>query len=123
MTKYIYVEWPEYQIFMEHPGFEEDCYYCPDSNVYFIPEDLYNEVINSSYKLPEEYNNFTMKFNRIKRGQSLLVLTDSGLTVTKAMSNWKACESFPILLEEKGLLDGINCEVIAVEKESIQDKN
>lgn len=123
MTKYICVEWPEYQIFMEHPRFEEDCYYCPDSSVYFVPEDLYNEVMDSSYKLPEEYSNFTMEFDRVKRGQSLLVLTDSGLTVTKAMSNWKAYESFPILLEEKDLLDGINCEVIAVEKESIQDKN
>lgn len=123
MTKYICVEWPEYQIFMEHPRFEEDCYYCPDSSVYFVPDDLYNEVMNSSYKLPGEYSNFTMKFDRVKRGQSLLVLTDSGLTVTKAMSNWKAYESFPILLEEKDLLDGINCEVIAVEKESIQDKN
>lgn len=38
MTKYIAVEWPEYQIFMEHPRFEKDCYYCPDSSVYFVPD-------------------------------------------------------------------------------------
>lgn len=45
MVKYICVEWPEYQIFMEHPRFREECYYCPDSSVYFIPEDLYDEVM------------------------------------------------------------------------------
>ena len=45
MTKYIAVEWPEYQIFMEHPQFREECYFCPDANLYFIPENLYNEVV------------------------------------------------------------------------------
>ena len=44
MTKYIGVEWPEYQIFMEYPEFREKCYYCSDSNIYFIPEDLYNKM-------------------------------------------------------------------------------
>lgn len=119
MIKYISVEWPEYQIFMEHPRFREECYYCPDSSMYFIPEDLYDEVMNPPYELPEEYNNFTTKFSRIKKGQNVLVLTESGLLVTKATSNWKEYESFPVILEEKGLLDGINCEVIAIEKESI----
>lgn len=123
MTKYVCVEWPEYQIFMEHPRFEDDCYYCPDSDMYFIPEDLYDEVMNPPYELPEEYNNFTMEFFRIKKGQNVLVLTESGLLVTKATSNWKEYESFPVILEEKGLIDGINCEVIAIEKDSIQDEN
>ena len=45
MIKYIAVEWPEYQIFMEHPQFREECYFCPDANLYFIPENLYNEVV------------------------------------------------------------------------------
>lgn len=119
MIKYISVEWPEYQIFMEHPRFREECYYCPDSSIYFIPEDLYDEVMNPPYELPEEYNNFTTEFSRIKKGQNVLVLTESDLLVTKATSNWKEYESFPVILEEKGLLDGINCEVIAIEKESV----
>ena len=45
MIKYIAVEWPEYQIFMEHPQFREECYFCLDADIYFIPENLYNEVI------------------------------------------------------------------------------
>ena len=43
--KYIAVEWPEYQIFMEYPKFREECYFCSDANIYFIPEDLYNKVM------------------------------------------------------------------------------
>ena len=50
MIKYIAVEWPEYQIFMEHPQFREECYFCPDVDLYFIPEDLYNEVISNLEK-------------------------------------------------------------------------
>lgn len=45
MTKYIYVEWPEYQMFMEHSEFVEKCYYCPDSDAYFVPEDMYMEIM------------------------------------------------------------------------------
>lgn len=43
--KYVAIEWPKYQIFMEHPRFREECYYCSDDNIYFIPEDLYNEFM------------------------------------------------------------------------------
>lgn len=50
MIKYIAEEWPEYQIFMEHPLFREECYFCQDANLYFIPEDLYNEVISNLEK-------------------------------------------------------------------------
>lgn len=45
MIKYIAVRWPEYQIFMEHSRFEEECYFCLDADIYFIPENLYNEVV------------------------------------------------------------------------------
>ena len=51
MTKYILAQWPESQIFMEHPRFSE-CLFVEDldghtevgSSAYMIPEDLYNEV-------------------------------------------------------------------------------
>lgn len=122
MTKYIKEDWPEYQAFMEHPDFRERCFYCADDDSYFIPEDLYEEIKYPPYELPDEYKeNYTTNFNRIKRGQNLLVFVaeTEELRVVKAISNWKAYESFPILLEEKDLLDGINCEVIAVEKDSI----
>ena len=41
MTKYIKIDWPEYQYFMEHPDFREICFFCAEDNSYFIPEDLY----------------------------------------------------------------------------------
>lgn len=122
MTKYIKADWPEYQEFMEHPDFRERCFFCAEDNSYFIPEDLYEETKYSPYELPDEYKEgYTTDFVHIKRGQNLLVFIyeTEELKVVKAMSNWKARESFPILLEGKDLLDGINCEVIAVEKESI----
>lgn len=42
MEKYVLVEWPEYQHFMEFPDFKERCYYCADENVYFVPQSMYN---------------------------------------------------------------------------------
>lgn len=49
-TKYILVSFPEIQLFMDHPRFNE-CIFCmeieghpcPDSS-YMVPEDLYYEV-------------------------------------------------------------------------------
>ena len=52
MNKYVLVTFPEIQLFMEHPRWNE-CIFCmsiedhdcPDSS-YMIPEDLYDEVMN-----------------------------------------------------------------------------
>lgn len=48
--KYILVQWPQSQLFMEHPRFDE-CYLVQPlehqpqySSAYFIPEDLYEEL-------------------------------------------------------------------------------
>jgi hypothetical protein len=51
MTKYILIEWPESQIIMEHPRFNE-CLFVnyveghedPGSSAWMVPEDLYCEV-------------------------------------------------------------------------------
>lgn len=47
MTKYIEVEWPETQFFMDNERFSE-CIPCQVTeehpNSYMVPEDLYNEV-------------------------------------------------------------------------------
>lgn len=53
MVKYIKVEWPEYQIFMDHPRFKE-CYYTQAtdkelSSSLMVPEDLYNESLAPRY--------------------------------------------------------------------------
>lgn len=53
--KYILIQWPEIQDFMEHPRYNE-CYSAlslneNDINSYwFVPEDLYQEIINKSLK-------------------------------------------------------------------------
>lgn len=119
-TKYIAVEWPEYQYFMEHPSFRERCYFCPEASIYFIPEDLYDEVMNPPFKLPEEYReNFTTEFDRIKRGQKVLIddIQKQELFVVEANTSW-IDNSMPCILS-CGYLPGVNCHIVAVEKEGI----
>lgn len=130
MTKYISVEWPEYQYFMGHPRFRDECYYCPDASIYFIPEDLYEEV---TYKLqfPKKYENTNLGTivcyenyavvegttnyyydeSDIKKGNIALVYNhdDKDWYLSKIV----ACsDGFPIMLENSNLLIGINCELI-----------
>jgi hypothetical protein len=40
MKKYILVEWPESQLFMEY----EECIYAAEDMILFVPENLYNKV-------------------------------------------------------------------------------
>ena len=37
--KYVKVEWPDIQEYMEHEGYPEECGFDPVTNVWFIPED------------------------------------------------------------------------------------
>ncbi len=48
MIKYIKVDWPDYQEFIELPEFDE-CFYCVEDNSYFIPEYLYNKTTLNSF--------------------------------------------------------------------------
>jgi hypothetical protein len=36
--RYIKVEWPEIQDYMNNPKYSEECYFDPDKNCWFIPE-------------------------------------------------------------------------------------
>ena len=36
--RYVKVEWPEIQDYMELPGFQEEIGFDPEKNVWFIPE-------------------------------------------------------------------------------------
>ena len=36
--KYIKVEWPEIQDYMDNPGYPEESYFDPNKNAWFIPE-------------------------------------------------------------------------------------
>lgn len=37
--KYIKVEWPEVQDYMDNPDYPKECYFDPMKNCWFIPED------------------------------------------------------------------------------------
>lgn len=36
--KYIKVEWPEIQDYMDNPDYDKDCYFDSNKNVWFIPD-------------------------------------------------------------------------------------
>lgn len=56
MTKYIKLDWPEYQEYMEHPYFREMSYYIADDNSYMIPEKIIEEI-DSEHYFPNIYEN------------------------------------------------------------------
>lgn len=116
MTKYILVEWPEMQKFQERPEYEDTCFEHESGAITFVPEDLYNEVMNP-FELPDEYKeNFTLEFDRIKKGQKVLIedTENHRLFTVEARTNWIG-DSMPVLLTGN-YLPGINCYIVAVEK-------
>lgn len=118
MTKYIKVEWPETQKFQELDNYDDLVYEHHETGTptLFVPEDLYREVMDP-YELPDEYKeNFTTNFDRIERGQKVLVEdSESGrLYTVEAMTSWIG-DSMPCLLSG-GYLPGINCYIVAVGK-------
>lgn len=133
-TKYIAVEWPEYQIFMEHPRFREECYYCPDSSVYFIPEDLYNEVEERMFTAEQDINlghltinkdsvtlsttdetiTFVYDYTKIPKNTRILFYSpDKGYWISK--STVTVFESMTGIYEN-GEIPGINCEIVGIEQ-------
>ena len=42
--KYIKVEWPKIQEYMDNPDYSEECYFDPRKNAWFIPEDWDEQV-------------------------------------------------------------------------------
>lgn len=135
MTKYVCVEWPEYQIFMEHPRFEDDCYYCLDSSVYFIPEDLYDEVMEErmfpaeqdinlghltinkdsvTLSTTDETITFVYDYTRIPRNTRILFYSpDKGYWISKSAVT--VFGSMPGIYENREM-PGINCEIVGIEQ-------
>lgn len=55
MIKYILVEWPEIQDYMNREDYGIDSYYDSEKDVYFIPEDWELDCRESYYDDTEEY--------------------------------------------------------------------
>lgn len=126
MIKYIKVEWPEMQKFQDLPNYEDECYEHESGIATFVPENLYNEVMNPPFKIPDEYKDkFEMFPISIKRGQNVLIIMNDTreLRVVKAATSWKASNNFPLILENLTLLEGLDYEIIGVEKEGIQNED
>lgn len=134
MKKYINVEWPEYQFFMDHPRFRDECYYCSDSNVYFVPEDLYNEVEERMFTAEQDINlghltinkdsvtlsttdetiTFVYDYTRIPKNTRILFYSpDKGYWISK--STVTVFESMTGTYEN-GEIPGINCEIVGIEQ-------
>lgn len=131
-TKYLKVEWPEYQIYMEHPQFREESYYDSEHNIYFIPENLIDEI-DRKLMLPKIYENTNLgtitcmethaivngedyywyDLTDLKKGCKVLVYNhDTGEWVITTCIAY--AEGLPILFSNKSLLEGINCELIGM---------
>lgn len=41
--EFIAYPWPDYKKYMSEDWFLDECYYCADKDVYFIPEERCNE--------------------------------------------------------------------------------
>ena len=53
--KYVKIEWPEIQDYMDNPDYPEKCYFDPDKNVWLIPENWESDYRESYYDDTEEY--------------------------------------------------------------------
>lgn len=143
MTKYIKVDWPDSQKFQDDKGDYSSEIYIADTYppLIFVPEDLYGEVM---YKLefPKKYENTNLGTivcyetravingediywydeDLLKRGSKVLVYKHD--TKEWIITKCVACSfNMPILLEDKALFPGINCEIIGVKEEDIQNKD
>lgn len=142
MSKYVLVEWPEIQNYMEHPRYSE-CYSGNSINetetagVWFVPEDLYEEV---EYKLqfPKVYENTSIGTVTCMENYAIVKSTEEyfwygkelkkGCKVLVYLNDAKdfvitACKAYspglPILLENNSLLPGLNCEIIGVSNDNL----
>lgn len=132
MSKYVLVEWPEIQDFMEHPRYNE-CYSgnsideSDTTGVWFVPEDLYEEVTVSrlypaEFDLPIGHIRITMdevelngiKYTRdesqLKRGSEVIMYSpNKGYWTTTCTS---CAYGFPPIFEDSSVL--INTEILGI---------
>lgn len=136
MTKYIKLDWPEYQEYMEHPKFREDSYYIADCNSYMIPEYIIEDIDrglippettfeNTSIGTVTLYNTLAVvnakdvyDYREPTKGEEVLIYLyhdeDFRITTCKVSS-----KGFPILFEDNTLLEGLNCKLIGTKDNNI----
>lgn len=136
MTKYILVNWPEIQDYMEHSRYKE-CYSANsiDENkmtgVWFVPEDLYEEIqigklYPAEFDIPLGHIRITMdevilngvKYTRdeseLKRGSEVILYNPNKgyWTTTCTSCSW----GFPPLFEDNSTL--IESEILGIKNEN-----
>ena len=127
MEKYIKLYWPESQKFMEY----EECYTITNTkndSITFVPENLYDEITYKN-QFPKEYDTNIGKITcyencaiidkhkpfmydrKIKKGDKLLLYVHDSdeWIISKCMASNLG---LPIVIEDRTLLIGINCELI-----------
>lgn len=130
MTKYIKVDWPELQKFQELSNYNDDCYEMESGTVAFVPEELYEEVMRK-LEFPKKYEDtnigtvvlyanyavvngnkhYYYNLDHLRRNDEVLTYSSDSkewnITICKACSR-----GFPVLLEDKSLIPGINCVIV-----------
>jgi hypothetical protein len=54
--KYIKVEWPEIQDYMSNPEYNEECYFDPRKNYWFIPDYWEPDYSNATESWEDEFS-------------------------------------------------------------------
>lgn len=137
MIKYILVEWPDTQYFIEHPRYSE-CYYCDGVDfdhretcgALMVPEDLYEEIeIGKLY--PAEFDTtlghiritmeevelngvkYTRDALQLKKDSEVILYSpEKGYWVTKCIVY---AYNFPPIFEDNSTL--IDSEIIGIKNE------
>lgn len=126
MVKYIKVDWPESQYFTD----KDRCYsICADPPLIFVPEELYNEIMNK-LEFPKKYENTNLgtivcyETRAIVNGEEIFWYDhnpkkgDKLLIYNHPNDTWKivTCianqEGFPMLIDSKEGIIGFNEEII-----------
>ena len=116
MTKYVIVTFPEIQEYMDSERWNECYQLLADDPSYIVPEDLY-EWINR-IKIPDKYKDtYTENIPRsIKKGTKVLLYDYDKDDFVEEVTQTSSCANFPILFSNSSYLEGMNCNIIGIEK-------
>lgn len=118
MTKYLLIEWPEIQDYMDHPRYNE-CYSsldvtgCDINGVWFVPEDLVEELrCKDDSEFIFNGQIFTRNFLEINRNDLICFSNDKNETWTSYCII--SGKGYMPDIYEHGECPGINCYIEGV---------